>query len=168
MTEADRGAFGVMMLGLGEAYSEPVSDARLELYFAALADLPLDAIRRAATTHVRAARFFPRVAEIREAVHGSLDDAAELAWLELLRLVRRFGYWTVPPDSAWGDQAARRAAMELYGGWRPLCERLPGEGPGLAVAAKAFKAAYASHARQGQRGELVAPALFELTDGRSA
>jgi hypothetical protein len=92
MTDQDREAFAVLMLGLGETYGEQVSEARMEIYFAALADLTLDAVREASTAHVQAVKFFPRPAEIREAVAGSTDDRAALAWNALLQLVRRVGY----------------------------------------------------------------------------
>jgi hypothetical protein len=144
MTAQDRGGFAELMTGLGETYGEPVSDARMEIYFRALSDLALDAVRAAANVHVRANKFFPRPAELREAVTGSLDDAAELAWMGLLREIRRIGYLGSP---TFADEAQRKAALELFGGWSRLCERLPGEGPELLGWAKQFKAIYRSYAR---------------------
>jgi hypothetical protein len=154
MTDQDREAFATLMLGLGETYGEPVSAARMEIYFTALADLELDAVRAAVTAHVQGVKFFPRPAEIREAVAGSTDDRAALAWNAVLRLVRRIGYpgtdgRGAPP--AFPDRACERAALELFGGWRALCERLPGEGPELLGIAKNFKAAYAAYVRRDQR-----------------
>lgn len=157
MTDQDRPAFATLMLGLGETYGEPVSDARMEIYFAALADLELEAIRQAANAHVRASKFFPRPAELRDAVCGSVEDRAELAWMAMLRLVRRYGYMTVPPAEAWLDEATRVTAMGMYGGWRALCDRLPGEGPELLGAAKLFKASYAACHRQAQVGGYLPP-----------
>jgi hypothetical protein len=49
------------------------------------------------------------------------------------------------------DRATERAALELFGGWRALCERLPGEGPELLGIAKNFKAAYGAYVRRDQR-----------------
>jgi hypothetical protein len=147
VTTADRPGFAELMLGLGEAYGEAVSEARMEIYFAGLADLALERIREAATVHVRAQKFFPRVAELREAVHGSTDDRAELAWAGLLRLVRQVGYWGEP---VWPDPVMRTAALELYGGWRALCERLPAGGPEFLGAAKQFKALYSAYVRREQ------------------
>lgn len=154
MTDRDRADFATLMLGLGETYGEPVSDARMEIYFAALADLDLAAIRHAATAHVRASKFFPRPAELREAVGGSSDERADLAWVQLLQEVRRLGPYdrwdsnqgrAVPPSPRFFDEAAERAAMELFGGWGALCARLPGEGPELLGVAKLFKATYRSY-----------------------
>jgi hypothetical protein len=145
MTEADRVAFATLMLGLGETYGEPVSDARLEIYFAALGDLDLAALRTAAFYHAKFQRFFPRPVELREAIHGSADDRAEMAWLAVLRLIRRVGQYAVPKDDDWPDAATKRAAQELFGGWRALCEKLPGEGPELLGFRKSFLATYRAY-----------------------
>jgi hypothetical protein len=153
MTASDRPAFAELMLGIGEAYGESVSDARMEIYFAALADLSLERLRQAATVHVRASKFFPRVSELREALDGPPEDRAEIAWNATLELVRRVGYWRKP---AWPDPVMEIAAMELFGGWQSLCERLPADGPGLTAAAKQFKAAYIAYSRR----ELRRPALM--------
>lgn len=145
MIAADRPAFAELMLGIGEAYGESVSDARMEIYFAALADLSLDRLRHAATSHVRASKFFPRVSELREALDGPPEDRAEIAWNATLQMVRRVGYWEKP---TWTDPVMERAALELFGSWQSLCERLPADGPGLMAAAKQFKAAYIAYSRR--------------------
>lgn len=144
MTELDRGAFAELMLGLGETFGEPVSEARMEIYFRALGDLGLDAVREAATIHVRTCKFFPRPAELREACLGSVEDASERAWMAVLKQIRRVGY---TGDPTFEDEPTRRAALELFGGWVALCTKLPGEGPELLGWAKQFKALYRSYAR---------------------
>lgn len=151
MTNLDRAAFATFMLGLGETYGEPVSDARMEIYFAALAELDLEEIRQAATAHVKLQKFFPRPSELRDAVFGASEDRANLRWNDMLRIVRRFGYWNQPPDDAWPDEATKRAAFDLYGGWQGLCSSLPGDGPELLGAAKLFKASYVAYDRRAQR-----------------
>lgn len=164
MTPQDRQAFATLMLGLGETYGEPVSDARMEIYFAALSDLPLKVVRAAANLHVRTQKFFPRPSELREGVEGSTQDRAELAWMAVLRLVRRYGRPGIdgkgqtPP---FPDEATRRAAMELYGGWCALCERLPGEGPELIGIAKLFKASFAAFERTHQLQTALPPTKAE-------
>ena len=145
MTDTDAADFATLMLGLGETYGEPVSDARIEIYFAALSDMTLPEIRAAATAHVRGCKFFPRPAELREGLDGSAEDRAELAWLSVMRIVRAFGFYNEPPLDAWMDEATRRAALDLYGGWRGLCSRLPAEGPEMLGAAKLFKGGYRAY-----------------------
>jgi hypothetical protein len=151
MTNLDRAAFAAFMLGLGEVYGEPVSDARMEIYFSALADLELEEIRQAATAHVKLTKFFPRPSELRDAVFGASEDRADLRWNAMLAVVRRYGFHQTPPDEAWPDEATRRAALDLYGGWRGLCASLPGEGPELLGCAKLFKASYIAYDRRAQR-----------------
>lgn len=151
MIDHDRESFAALLLGLGETYGESVSPARMEIYFAALSDLDLDEIRAAANVHVRMSKFFPRPAELREAIQGAADDRADLAWMAVLRLVRRIGYYSKPTDRDWPDEATRRAALEMFGGWQALCAKLPGEGPELIGIAKQFKATYRAYDMRGQR-----------------
>lgn len=149
MTDADRQAFAELMLGLGETFGEPVSDARMEIYFAALADLELADVRVAATAAVRGSSFFPRPAEIRELIAGKAEDRAEFAWLALVKIVRGFGYYREPERSDWPDEQLRRAALELFGGWKSLCAQLPAAGtPEFLGTAKQFKSLYAAAARR--------------------
>lgn len=150
MTAADRGEFSELMVGLAETYAEAISDARMEIYFAALADLSLEALRAAATIHVRTQKFFPRPSELREVVDGTTADRAELAWAAVVRLVRRYGRPGIDGQGMapeFPDEVTRRAAMELYGGWKALCERLPSEGPELIGISKMFKASYGAFDR---------------------
>lgn len=161
MTQRERGAFAELMVGIGEVYGEAISEARMELYFSALADLDLGAIRQAATAHVRAQKFFPRPAELREAIDGKAEDRAELAWGGLLQMVRHRGWTNPPKPEEWDDQAMRRAAMELYGGWAALCENLPTAGPEMLGTAKLFKASYCAYARRDERVAVLPPSQDE-------
>jgi hypothetical protein len=168
MTDQDAADFATLMLGLGETYGEPVSDARIEIYFAALSDMTLPEIRAAATAHVRGCKFFPRPAELREGLDGSAEDRAELAWLSVMRIVRAFGFYNEPPPDAWMDEATRRAALDLYGGWRGLCSRLPAEGPEMLGAAKLFKGGYRAYENYTTRRELPhGESGRELSDGEA-
>lgn len=155
MTEQDRPAFARVLFAMGETFNEPMSDLRAEAYFDALADLPIESVLEVGRRAIRECRFFPRPAELREMVHGSVEDRAEIAWMAVLREVRRVGFYGEPQ---WTDAATERAAMELYGGWKALCERLPGDGPGFASAAKQFKAIYGAYARRAVEPRPALPA----------
>lgn len=166
MTENDRVPFAEFMLALGETYGEQVTDARMEIYFGALSDLPLIDIRRAATIHVRTQKFFPRPSELREAMTGSVEDRADLAWVQLLQLVRHVGYLGTPDFG--GDVALQRAALEMFGGWTALCSNLPAQGPELLGYAKQFKATYQAYDNRAAR-EALPPGETgrELSHGES-
>lgn len=157
MTEQDRGAFAELMLGIGETYGEPVSEARMEIYFRALADLPLAALQQAASVHVNNSRFFPKPVELREAIEGRVEDRAEMAWAQVCEQVRRVG-WTGTPN--WPDEATERAVRQVFGSWGRLCETLPASGPELLGYAKLFKAQFGACARQEAAG-LLPPSATE-------
>jgi len=139
MTEQDRPAFALVLHALGEAFNEPVSELRAEAYFDALSDLELDEVQQAARAAIRTQTFFPRPVELRSIIDGSQQDRAEAAWLDLLRMVRRIGYYGTP---TFDDEGLRRAVIDVFGGWKACCERLPADGPELLGVAKQFKAAY--------------------------
>jgi len=114
-------------------------------------------------TSRRTQKFFPRPSELREGIDGSSDERADLAWTHLLQEIRRvgpYGRWNrekhdvEPPTPTFFDDAAKRAALELYGGWPALCEKLPGDGPALLGAAKLFKATYRAYANRVNRDAL--------------
>lgn len=155
MTNHDRQAFGAAMFALGDTFNEPVTDIRIEAYFDALSDLEAPQVLVAAKRAIAECRYFPRPVELREMVEGTADDAAEMAWNEMRALVRRVGYYGVPE---FPDEATRRAAMELYGGWRALCSSLPCEGPEFLGARKAFIASYKAYMGRERREHVSLPA----------
>jgi hypothetical protein len=171
MTNPDREAFARLMYALGDTFNEPVSELRAEAYFDALRDLSVEDVLAAGRRAIAECRFFPRPVELRDMVHGSGTDQAEVAWNHLRQLVRRVGYVGIdgrgtPPE--FPDDAMRRAAYELYGGgWKALCERLPSEGPELFAARKAFIAGYTAYANHDRQADALLPAHVAgaLTDG---
>ena len=66
MTESDMPVFAAALHRLGEVFGEPVSTGRADAYFAALEDLPIEAVLTAARAAIRGSKFFPRPAELRE------------------------------------------------------------------------------------------------------
>lgn len=167
MTTADEQDFHDLMQGLGETYGEPVSAMRMELYWRALEDLSIEAVRTAANVHARTSKFFPRPSEIRDLIGGDVNDRAELGWMAVVALVRRYGY---PGADGRGkapefpDEATRRAALELFGGWASLCQNLPEAGsPAFLGTAKQFKSLYGANVRRdaalppGETGRELSP-----------
>jgi len=147
--------FGLLLLAMGEVYETPVSHERAELFLRAVEDLPFEAVKTAANTHARTAKFFPKPAELRELVLGNVEDKAEVAWQHVLREIKRVG-WTGTPS--WPDDATARAALGLFGGsWVTLCENLPAAGPELLGYRKQFIAIYAATARQVLAGLMPSP-----------
>lgn len=154
MTQQDRPRFAELLVGIGETYGEPVSDARMEIYWRALEDLPFESVQRAAGVHVRTSKFFPKPVELREAIEGTTEDRAEVAWQAVVSLVRRHGYCANPSEIPWPDEQTKHAALRLYGSWSALCENLPASGPEMLGTAKLFKAQFAATERQVTREAL--------------
>lgn len=152
MKDIDRGAFGEAMLVLSETFNEPVSDVRVEAYFDALKDFSIMQVNLAVRRAVRDCRFFPKPVELRELIEGQASDNADAAWSEVMQQIRRVGYMGAPTFS---DERILRTVNELWGGWRRLCETLPGEGPELLGWVKQFKAAYAAQPRREQHAQLT-------------
>ncbi len=120
MTGKDRAAFGKLMAALAEAFSQDVSPAKLDVYFRALGDMSVEQIDAAVWTLIRTrtTATFPKVAEIREAVHGKVEDQAQLAWVKFIGAVRSHGgYETVSFDNP-----VIHAIVEREGGWIKVTE----------------------------------------------
>lgn len=118
MTPSDAGMFATVLAELGEVYSEAVSPVRARLYFEALSDLTLDEVRAAAVRVVKTSRFFPKPAELLEAIQGSESDHAEQAWALVLRAMEQVGpYQSVDFD----DEAIHECVRRIFGGWPDAC-----------------------------------------------
>lgn len=151
MTAQDRPRLARVLAVLGETFREPVGELRAEGYYEGLKDLDIEAIEGAAQASLRLSKFFPRPAELRELALGKTEERAELAWVGLLEEVRRCGYLGAPKL----PEATLEAVRGLWGGWRRLCETLPGEGPELLGWAKRFGSAYVAAQHQLERPELI-------------
>ena len=84
MKATERLRFFKALMLLATTFNEPMSEARLEGYFIALEDLDVANLEHAVRSLLRTARFFPRPAEIRESLNGSMEDRAALAWADFL------------------------------------------------------------------------------------
>lgn len=145
MTGKDKSAFATLLFALGETFNETVSEARAQIYFRALKHLSLREVEAAMDVHVRTSQWFPKPAELLQAAHGGTEDHAELAWVAVQCEVARVGWAGTP---TWPNAQTERAAMQLFGGWRALCENLPSGGPELLGYRKQFVALYGALARR--------------------
>jgi hypothetical protein len=145
MTNQDGVRFIELLTALAETFDETLSDLRAEIYFRTLVDLELAQVEQAIVRAARTLTFFPKPAELRALVEGTPEDRAEMAWMQLLQQVRRVGSWGTP---AFTDPIIARAIGDLFGGWKALCERLPGDGPELLGWAKQFKTVYSVYEKR--------------------
>jgi hypothetical protein len=116
---------------LAEAFGEPLTDERIEIYARSLADIPQDRLNAAFQRALREQTFFPKVAELRALAASKPDDEkkveANAAWDYVNEYLRKWGVdrlplfsgggkvTTPPPLDARSDYALRR-----IGGLRAL------------------------------------------------
>lgn len=93
--------------------------AMIDIYHRTLYDIDAHLLEAAVMQHITNSKWFPTVAELREAalsiVHFS-DFSAEEAWLEVKQAIRNIGYYGVPQFSA-----VRIKQTVAAFGWRELC-----------------------------------------------
>lgn len=119
MSPKERIEFGKVIMALAALYGREVDEALLLGYEMGLGDMPLDAIRKAATRASRESRFMPTPAELRQ-LSGDLTPAARatLAWTAADKAVRRIGaYATVQ-----FDDPVTNACIVRMGGWVKFCD----------------------------------------------
>jgi len=160
VTAADRERFAAILGVLAETFAETLSPARAEGYFQALADLEIGEVEDAARSCMRACRYFPRPIELREALHGSAEDVAELTWARFLGGVRDIGGW----DSVtFADPILHRVVLDLWGDWPAACRLESDEVP---FRRQDFVRLYRLRQRQGPDTEAPAqlPGLIEQSN----
>jgi hypothetical protein len=119
MVAQEHRQFTIAVTQLAEQFGLEVTGPRIALYFRALEDLHLADVLRGLGVVSRRCRFFPSVAEIREAALGSLEDRALMAWQAMLRVAR--GERSEDTLDATGRQT-----VAWLGGWRHI-EQYPTE-----------------------------------------
>lgn len=112
--------FVFIMAALAEASGQELSEMKVRIYAKALEDLPIADIERAAWEIIKTRKFatFPKVAEIREAIHGNPEDRAIIALDKLEKAMREVGgYQSVCFD----DPVIHMAVDSFSGGWPAIC-----------------------------------------------
>lgn len=166
MQKSDLTDFTKIILTLAEVFAEPMSDPRMQAYFAALEDLTIEQVERAVNHLMRSAKFFPKPAEIRELIEGSIDDRAAAAWSRLVQAIEKGGpYASLHVD----DLALADAILRTFGGWIEACNRLPVPGdPMYANLQKQFAAYYRAASRHGVDAPRYFAGLHEAGNRQNA
>jgi hypothetical protein len=138
MTPDDAPQFARLLGGLGEVFNEPMSEIRARLYFEALKDLPLASIEAAVSRLIQGARFFPKPAEIRETLEGSVEDRARESWRRLLGALEHVGTYE---SVDFGDPILH-AVVESLGGWHQAWAWERVDGPELLGIERDFVSLY--------------------------
>lgn len=150
--------FAELLVQLAAAYptTGKLTEASIRLYAWALGDVPLTEVKRACARAIRESRFFPSVAELRQYIVPTPDEAALLAWTALTMAASEIGaYASVDVE----DAAAAEALTSVWGSWPAFCAEE--EGPALAARRQAFLAAYRDSCRRHRSGAARLPGLCE-------
>lgn len=152
MLDSDKTAFAEIMAGLAITFSADANRVLLQSYWAALQDLELADVRRAAGRALRELKFFPKPVELRELSGAlSLDDRAAVAWGAFAKAAACVGAYS----SVAFDDPLIHATVRNLGGWQALCAK-PKEDFDVWVR-KDFERTYAALAAAGVTAEQSAP-----------
>jgi len=121
MTHNDKQPFAEMMLGLGVAYGQQITEPLTDIYFKALSEFSIEDVRRAGVQLLQTSKFFPTVSEFYDYIIGDGQDQAQRAWAVLTEAVGDIGGYrslSVP------DPSLAYAIERTFGGWVECCDRL--------------------------------------------
>ncbi|MDY2904913.1 MAG: hypothetical protein SOU02_08260 [Caecibacter massiliensis] len=111
------------LIPLQTAYRQALDDDQFDTYIKALMDIPPDILAAAIIKLIRTQKFFPAIAEIRQAaqvvadvVYGQPQPDWSLAFLELKRQIRQHGHNGHP---AFSDPFLAETVKRM--GWFELC-----------------------------------------------
>lgn len=117
MKPEDLEKFTGVFVGLCEYFDKKFSQALLDIYWNALRDWTIEQFIEAANRAVRELKFFPKVSELRELIHGDPSDQAERAWMQLLDAIRLYGHIT----SVLFEDGRIARCVQAMGGWEQVC-----------------------------------------------
>ena len=138
-------AFVVELGKTAELFGEIMSESRALLYFEALVDLPLETVRAGLIQARRASKFFPKPAELRELVTGSVEDRARAAWRRVLGAIEHVGTY----ESVDFRDRMIHAVVEAMGGWDGTWAWDRADGPELLGLERDFVSLYRLYCQRG-------------------
>lgn len=116
MQQSDFDTFSAMLTAVSELYSKTSSTFAIGLYWNALKDYDLAAVRQAFDRHVRNpdnGQFMPKPADLIRMMSGSTQDGALQAWAKVDKAVRSVGTYA---DVVFDDPLIHRVVHDM-GGW---------------------------------------------------
>ena len=139
-------AFGTLC----ELFEKEATAIMQAVYFKALSHYEIGPVTKAIEAAMIGCRFFPKPVELLELLDGggkqALDDAAQLAALDVMNAVKRVGaYNTV----VFEDPVTAAVIQEGFGGWVRICADLGSKSEKWFC--KDFAAMYTTFQRSGRR-----------------
>lgn len=153
MDQSDLGRYQVCIRAMFASFSSECTEATLQGYWLGLSDLSIEQVETAVAYSIRASRFVPRPAELREylGLNVSDEDTAVAAWGDVLRAVRLGPYKHVDFE----DKLCN-AVIRNLGGWVTFLQRFS-DAESEKWTRLDFVKCYKAFTKSGVNGELIAP-----------
>jgi hypothetical protein len=138
LSDADRPHFAQLLAAVSAVYARDLSPDVVAIYWAALAEFDLAAVRQAMDRHVKnpdSGQFMPKPADLIRMLKGGTQDSAMVAWSVVEWAIRHVGGY----EDVVFDDALTMKCIELVGGWIKVCATTEDE---LPFKAKEFQAFY--------------------------
>lgn len=110
--------FSIIFGMMAEYFGATPSSGIIEIYFQSFKDWPSEDFKKACQSVMQNRVFngLPKIAEIREALYGRIDDLVALAWESLMKALREVGPW----ESVIFEDGAIGHSIEAMGGWEKV------------------------------------------------
>ncbi|MDN2710626.1 DUF6475 domain-containing protein [Janthinobacterium sp. SUN118] len=163
MTQDDYEDFAGMVGGITELYGRATSEFAIAIWWGALRQYDLAAVRQAFDRHVRnpdSGQFAPKPADLIRMMGGTTQDSALVAWAKVDRALRVVGTYR---SVAFDDALVHRVLTEM-GGWTALGVKTEKEWPFIA---KEFENRYRGYRMRNEHPEYP-PILVGLAEAQNA
>ena len=162
MTQDDYEDFAGMVGAITELYGRAASEFAITIWWGALRQYDLPAVRQAFDRHVRnpdTGQFAPKPADLIRMMGGTTQDSALVAWAKVDRALRVVGpYRSVVFD----DPLIHRVLVEM-GGWVSLGAKTEQEWP---FVGKEFENRYRGYRMRNERPDYT-PVLVGMTEAQN-
>lgn len=151
--------FGQMLVAVGDLYSKTMSEFSIGLYFNALKEYDLPAVRQAFDRYVKnpdSGQFMPKPADLIRMMEGTSLDASMAAWSKVDKAVRQVGTYA---SVVFDDPLIHRVISDM-GGWVKFGTKTEDEWPFIA---RDFQNIYKGYAHRNEQPEYD-PVLIGISD----
>lgn len=146
MKQGDFDSFSQLISAIGDLYGKSQSEWAISIWWGALENYDLAAIREALSRHAKNpdnGQFMPKPADVVRMMQGSTLDSALHAWAKVDRAVRQVGTYQ---DVVFDDPLIHRVLNDM-GGWIGFGQKTENEWP---FVAKEFENRYRGFAARGE------------------
>lgn len=152
-----------MLVAVGDLYSKTISEFAIGLYFNALKEYDLPAVRQAFDRCVKnpdSGQFMPKPADLINMITGSSLDQSHAAWVKVDKAIRQVGTYA---SVVFDDPLIHKVVTDM-GGWVTMGNKQEDEWPHVQ---RHFQNQYKGFCLRGERPEYE-PILVGLADATNA